>query len=209
MHQEVNRMAKERWESIWTEDLTCRQTRHWFPKGPRPKFSDDLMKLPKILLGQMIQIITGHTYLQRHQAIIDESERQRIIAANNYDNADDDGYAIIDAPDPSCTRCKVGEETPLHLLSDCESLATLRHSIFGDTEIVKKGAVPDFSHLPLHQVISFFRDAGFKTLTMKPFFDEYIPTKNSKGEEDEELAQMKDSGTKKGNEFLMKLIYRK
>ena len=74
---------------------------------------------------------------------------------------------------------------------------------------MKKGAVPDFSHLPLHQVISFFRDAGFKTLTMKPFFDEYIPTKNSKGEEDEELAKMKDSGTKEGNEFLSKLIYRK
>ena len=209
MHKEIDNLAKAKWIRIWEEALTCRQTRHWFPLGPRPKFSDELMKLPKILLGQMIQIITGHTYLQRHQAIIDESERQRIIAANNYDNADDDGYAIIDAPDPSCTRCKMGEETPLHLLTDCNSLATLRQSIFGTPDLIERGAIPDFSHLPLHKVVSFFRDAKFKTLTMQPFFDEYIPTKNSKGEEDKELAQMKDSGTKEGNEFLMKLIYRK
>ena len=137
------------------------------------------MQLTKPLLGQLIQILTGHTYLQRHQAIIDESERQRIIAANNYDNADDDGYAIIDAPDPSCTRCGKGEETPLHILSECESLAGLRQRIFGKEELVPPGAIPDFSELPLHQIISFFRDAKFKTLTMRPFFEEYLPTDTS------------------------------
>ena len=160
------------------------------------------------MLGQLIQILTGHTYLQRHEAIIDESERQRIIAANNYENADNDGNAIIDAPDPRCTRCGEGEETPLHILSDCGPLATLRQSVFGTEELVPPGAVPDFSNLPLHKVISFFRDAKFKTLSMRPFFDEYLPTSLSNSADNQELIQAKEAGTKEGNAHLAKYLYR-
>ena len=166
------------------------------------------MSLPKLLLGQMIQVLTGHTHLQRHQAIIDESERQRIIKANNYENADDDGNAIIDAPDPTCTRCGEGEETPLHLLSECDALATLRKDIFGREDLVEQGGIPDFTDLPLFKVISFFREANFKTLTMRPFFDEYLPTKNSEGVVDKELLEMKNAGTKEGDAFLSKYLYR-
>ena len=189
MHNEINKLALRKWREIWHEALTCRQTRHWFPQGPRKKFSDSLMKLTKPMLGQLIQIITGHTYLNRHQAIIDESERQRIIAANDYDNADEDGNAIIDAPDPLCSRCGKGEETPLHLLSECDQLATLRQSIFGRADLVGPREIPDFSDLALHKVISFFKEANFKSLSMRPYFDEYIPANFiERGEQSRDLS---------------------
>ena len=57
-------------------------------------------------------------------------------------------------------------------------------------------------------VISFFREANFKTLTMRPFFDEYLPTKNSEGVVDKELLEMKNAGTKEGDAFLSKYLYR-
>ena len=120
------------------------------------------------MVGQLVQFLTGHCFLKRHQAIIDESERQRIIAANDYDNTDDDGYAIIDAPDSVCSCCKKGEESPLHILSECDALADLRNSIFGKEEVLAPGEIPDFSNLPLHQVVSFMKEAKFETLEMRP-----------------------------------------
>ena len=125
MHCEINKMAKRLWINKWDELLECRQTRHFFPNGPRPSFSRDVVNLDKIICGQVVQLLTGHTYMKRHQAIIDDSERQRIIAVTGG-NADSHGNAIIDAPDASCDLCHNGEETPLHLLSECDALATLR-----------------------------------------------------------------------------------
>ena len=166
------------------------------------------MKLTKCMLGQLIQILTGHSYLNRHQAIIDESERQRIIAANDYDNADDDGNAIIDAPDPLCSRCGKGDETPLHLLSDCTSLATLRRNIFGRDDLVGPREVPDFSDLPLYKVISFFKEAKFKSLTMRPYYDEYLPAKSSNKADNQETIAAQQAAEREGNIFLHKYLYR-
>merc|ERR1712242_347577 len=102
----------------------------------------------------------------------DESERQIIITALEedeiYPNADNDGNAIIDAADPKCSRCKIGDETPLHLLTGCKPLATLRLQIFGRAELVGPGEVPDFSDIPAYKLIAFFREAKFDTLTMLP-----------------------------------------
>jgi len=175
-------------------------------------FSKGLVWLDKIICGQMIQIITGHTHLKRHQAVIDESERNRIIAANGFDNADEDGNAIIDAPDATCSRCKhpKSQETPLHLLSECDALAKLRHSIFGREDLVEPGAIPDFSDLPLHLVISFFKDVGFESLKMWPFLDEYFPTDLRGNESTDEADKEKlEAARKEGDKHLAKYLYRK
>ena len=160
------------------------------------------------MVGQLIQFLTGHTFLNRHQAIIDESERQRIIAANDYDNADDDGYAIIDAPDPKCSRCKNGDETPLHILMECENLGPLRLQIFGKEQLVEPGAIPDFSGISAHQIISFMRDAKFETLTMRPFLQEYYPAVLNKDGSNKSLVEARKEYTLKGNEYLAKYLYR-
>ena len=86
-------------------------------------------------------------------------------------------------------------------------MATLRKDTFGREDLIGKREVPDFTHLPLHKVISFFRDAKFKSLSMRPLFEEYLPTTTSEGSVDQELAQMKDAGTKKGNALLSKYLY--
>ena len=70
---------------------------------------------------------------------------------------------------------------------------------FGTEELVPPGAIPDFSKLPLHQIISFFRDAKFKTLTMRPFFEEYLPTDTSNPDSNQELLKEKEAGRKKGD----------
>merc|ERR1712115_763483 len=76
----------------------------------------------------------------------------------------------------SCSRCKNGEETPLHLLSECEPLGDLRRKIFGRADLVGPGEIPDFSEFKAYQLISFFREAKFDTLTMHPFLAQYLPT---------------------------------
>ena len=207
MHNEINKMATRLWEQDWDEVIECRQTRHWFPNGPRPKFVRELIYLPKLILGQIIQIITGHTYLKRHQAVIDESERQRIIEANDFDNADDDGNAIIDAPDPSCSRCGKGEESPFHILTECDSLATLRKDIFGREDLVPKGSPPDLTDISIHKLISFFLEAKFDTLTMRPNLEEYYPTKSDKSGNIEELLKDKESATQVGTLHLSEYLY--
>ena len=68
MHKEIDDMGKRLWEKDWDEYIGCRQTRHFFPKGQRSKFSKDIINLPRIVVGQLIQILTGYTYLKRHQA---------------------------------------------------------------------------------------------------------------------------------------------
>ena len=207
MHSEIDKMATKMWEQQWDEVIGCRQTRHWFPKGPRPKFSKGIIQLTKPMVSNLVMLITGHTHLKRHQAIIDESERQRIIEANGFDNADDDGNAIIDAPDPSCSRCKKGDETPLHLLSECDSLATLRKDIFGREDLVPKGEIPDFSDLPLYKIVSFFLEAGFPELSMRPYRQEHLPTDLPGLADNQELKDSKAEATKEGNKYLAKYLY--
>ena len=81
----------------------------------------------------------------------------------NWDNADSDGNAIIDAADPKCSRCNIGDETPLHLLSECEPLGDLRRRIFGREDLVGPGEISDFSEFKAYQIISFFKEANFDT----------------------------------------------
>ena len=150
-----------------------------------------------------MQILTGHTHLKRHQAVIDESERQGYLEALGWDNADDDGNAIIDAADPRCSRCNDGDETPLHLLSECRPLATLRHSIFGRADLVGPGEIPDFSDIPVYKLISFFREAKFETLTMLPFRDQYIPTKTSNEDSNRSLRDRKKKADEKDFEWTL------
>ena len=214
MHAEIDKMATRLWENDWNEYIGGRQTRHFFPTGPRPGLSRDIMYMPRIILGQLIQILTGHTYLKRHQAIIDETERQRIISAlkttegHDYPNADDDGNAIIDAPDPTCGRCNSGLETPLHLLSECDALGTLRKDIFGREDLVAPGEIPDFSNLKIFQIVSFFREAKFETLSMHPFLDQYLPTEIPGNKDDQSMRDRKSAGTKAGKTWTSKYLYR-
>ena len=159
------------------------------------------------MIGQLVQILTGHTHLKRHQAVIDEAERQRHLEALNWDNADDNGNAIIDAPDPPGDRCKVGEEPPLHRVAECKRLATLRLQIFGREDLVAPGAVPDFSDLPVYKLVSFFKEAKFETLSMLPFRAQYLPTNTSNEDSNRSLRDRKSDGDKKGKAWISRYLF--
>jgi len=183
------------------EAITCRQTRYFFPKGPRLSFYKSIINLPKPIVSHLVQVVTGHTFLKRHQAVIDESERQKILEALDWDNADEDGNAIIDAADPKCHRCNDGEETPLHLLTECKELAKLRLNILGWPEPLGPGEIPDFSGIPVYKLISFFREAGFETLTMLPFRDQYLPTNTTNEDSNRSLRDRKAKADEEDREW--------
>ena len=214
MHSEIDKMTLDLWKREWNEVVGCRQTRHFYPEGPRNSFFKSFICLPKPIAGQLVQAMTGHTFLNRHQAIIDETERQntinalKIIEGNDHPNADDDGNAIIDAPDPKCRRCLMGDETPLHLLSECDQLATLRLQIFGKEELVAPGEVPDFSAFPPYQLIAFFREAKFDTLTMRPFRAQYLPTNTSNEDSNKGMRDQKRNADLLGKEWTSKYLFR-
>ena len=49
-------------------------------------------------------------------------------------------------------------------------------------------------------------DAKFRTLTMRPFFEENLPTDLSNLEDNLELQQAKEARTKEGDAYLAKFI---
>ena len=208
MHAEIDKMTLNLWKKTWDEVIGCRQTRHFYPKGPRNSFFKSFICLPKPIAGQLVQVMTGHAFLNRHQAVIDESERQRHLEALDWDNADDDGNAVIDAPDPKCSRCHKGEETPLHLLSECDRLATLRLQIFGREDLVGPREIPDFSEFPPYKLIAFFREAKFETLPMLPFRAQYLPTNTSNEESNQRHREEKAEADLKGKEWTSKYLFR-
>ena len=159
-----------------------------------------------IICGQVVQLLTGHTHLKRHQAIIDDSERQRIIAVTGG-NADSNGNAIIDAPDASCSLCQAGEETPLHLLSECDAVATLRKDTFGREDLVVRGSVPDFSDIPLHKLVSFFKDARLEQYRMRPNLEEYYPTNLSTDGSNQSREERRKAAHLDGNKKLARYLY--
>ena len=119
----------------------------------------------------------------------------------------DDGNAIIDAADPKCGRCGIGDETPLHLLTDCQPLANLRMHIFGTHNLVNPGEIPDFSDLPVYKIIAFFREAKFETLQMLPFAAQYLPTNTASEESNQSLRAQKEAANKEGSKWTSKYLF--
>ena len=76
---------------------------------PRPNFpkSKEIIQQDRQKISLLTQFITGHAHLNRHNWII------------NGENA------------KSCRLCENGEESPIHLLADCEPLWRQRQEIFG------------------------------------------------------------------------------
>ena len=122
----------------------------------------------------MVAFITGHCHLNRHQALIDDAETERI--RKYIGNEDEDGEVIIPPADPTCSMCKFDpsqrnkEETPLHLMTECVGLAELRRDIFG-----RHDPEPPFRY-SVHQIVAFLKQAKIPSFPMQPFLEELYPT---------------------------------
>ena len=162
------------WRHLWDNTLGHRQTRYWFPDGPDPKFAFDIIRLPKLICSQVVAWVTGHCYLNRHQALIDDAQTEQI--RKHIGNEGPDGEAIIPPADPTCTKCKFDpsqknkEETPYHLMTECVGLWQLRFDIFGT-----HNPEPPF-RFPVYKIVAFLKEAKIPSFPMQPFLEEQSPT---------------------------------
>jgi len=94
------------WSLSWESLPTCRQTKIWFPKPDKSK-SAIILTQDRKRISWLVQIFTGHNFLNRHDALVDPEK------------------------DPTCRLCEEEEETSFHLVAECPALAWLRMQVFG------------------------------------------------------------------------------
>lgn len=102
---ECKKLLLAKWTQKWQSRPDCRQTKQWFP-APDPLVSQQIMRLNRRSLSTLVQIITGHNFMNRHNAVIGDTE------------------------DPTCRLCMEDEETTLHIVAECPALARRRQEIF-------------------------------------------------------------------------------
>ena len=93
-----------KWEKRWKKDPKfCEQTKLWI-KRPTNKFIS-FLKRERHVVGKIVQFITGHCNLRKHQFRIGKNTQ------------------------PNCSLCKTWE-TPWHLVTECPRLNNIRERIF-------------------------------------------------------------------------------
>ena len=100
----------DEWRREWWQYPKARQSKY-FLEGPSTKFKK-LTNYGRHSIGRLIQFITGHAFLRRHNNIV------------AYGSKDNDG-------NNSCRLCKESvEETPHHIITECDDLTEWRNAYF-------------------------------------------------------------------------------
>jgi hypothetical protein len=92
--------------SYWNFVSGCRQSKVWI-KRPCLKLARFVRNLPRIKLGVLIGLLTRHVRLNKHL------HRMGLLS------------------DPTCAACGIDEESALHFICVCPTLANIRTQIFG------------------------------------------------------------------------------
>ena len=132
--QIIKELTQVYWNGEWQLEPTCRQTKHFFPTL-RPKMSFDLVRSTRNTYSTLVQIMTGHNYMNRHQNLIDTTNG-------------------VEGDGPQCTLCGDGEMSTEHVLTECVALAQLREKHFGIQVLA-----PPFISLSKGALIGFLREA--------------------------------------------------
>ena len=195
-------------------DPTCRQTKHWFPDGPRPSFAFEILHLPRPVCSQIIHFVTGHNFLRRHQAII-EAEDLRRLEQHEGLGEDDDFHEAME-PIATCSLCGEDEESSYHIMTECQKLGTIRMSVFGKEEIL-----PPYDNIPVYKLISYLKDVKLKSLEMRPFIEEFKATElpermpdwarvnDNTDSSDDELQADQRYAQAEGDKLLHQILYQK
>ncbi len=129
--QKVQKGTERLWTEKWMGEVRpngsphYRQTKHWFPE-PCKGLSYDLVREDRETLGKCMQFITGHARMKRHQHLIDSAN------ASNADASHADDDTVVTSP--SCRLCNRGEETPFHLVLECNELKVDSYRCFGNQD---------------------------------------------------------------------------
>ena len=100
-----------KWQSRWSGRGDCRQSK-LFLGGPRPDIFPAISHESNPTVGKIVRFLTGHAHLRRHDAIVKEKTRQPLANIQ-------------------CRLCRSNEETPFHLVANCDALARNRLEILG------------------------------------------------------------------------------
>ncbi len=97
----------QKWNLKWSLLRECRQTKIWFP-GISPSKSADILCCSRENLSWLVQLITGHNRMKRHESLIDTSLS------------------------PTCRKCQEDVESSLHVYAECPALAWHRRMATGE-----------------------------------------------------------------------------
>jgi len=116
----LKKKSREGVEALWAKRFMTehwpdgrpmyRQTKYFFKK-PDLKKSYKLIRQDRESLGRMVQFITGHAHLRRHEALIKSVTDERLI---------------------QCRLCGLGQETPFHFVMECPEVLHTRKRFLKD-----------------------------------------------------------------------------
>ena len=214
MKSEIDKAANSLWKVMWEISPTCRQSKLWFPDGPRPGFAFEVLHLPRPVCSQVIHFVTGHNFLRRHQAIIESAELSQLERHESL-GQDEDFHEAME-PIAICSLCGKGEESSFHIMTECPILTNARIGVFGKEEIL-----PPYTYIPVYKLVSYLRDVRLKSLEMRPFIEEFkaaeLPERmpdwarvngNDSSSDDEFQADQREAQAA-GNLLLHQLLYQK
>jgi hypothetical protein len=120
----MKRNHKKHWE--FTTGL--KQAKGLTP-GLSARRTKDLLKLNRDQLRWVVGLFTGQCHLKGHLLKLGFTD------------------------DPSCERCLEEDESPTHIICDCEAIAYLRFRHLGQFCMTPS----DYYHAPIHKVLHFIR----------------------------------------------------
>jgi ribonuclease HI len=106
IHNLIKGELTQRWNQRWKTLTTCRQTKNWFPVVDQRRSMTLINKSKRADYGVVIQFITGHNHLRRHEAL------------------------VTPGLDKMCRLCNEKEETSFHLATECPRVRSYRSEAF-------------------------------------------------------------------------------
>ena len=96
------------WNNEWLSRADCRQSKLFLPTREN-KVWNDIKDLPNPKASRIIRFLTGHTFMNRQNAIVKLGKDK-----------------ALESDDVYCSLCMEEEETPAHLIQECPCLNQLR-----------------------------------------------------------------------------------
>ena len=128
---EIENQTKINWVNRWHASAEARQSKYFW-QAPSKSKTERILSYPRELVSRAVRFLTGHAFLKRQNAIV---------------------FHDISPPpgDISCRMCEdpFMDETPHHLITECEALVQWRISNF------KLDFLGEFPRWKVHNFIKF------------------------------------------------------
>ena len=132
LRKELRMRIATYWSQVWDMDEPCRQTKLFFPYANK-KLSNNITKCRRSVFSAVVQLITGHNFLARHECIVEYGKVIAVLA--------------------ECQYCHNGEESSFHLIAECDAFAAARMAIWGVDTLT-----PPFTYLKNTDIVAFLRE---------------------------------------------------